>query len=43
MVGQNLCIFKHIQRAEELLKKAYGFGFTGLEESVRGNSADLVL
>ncbi|KAL2825840.1 hypothetical protein BDW59DRAFT_161506 [Aspergillus cavernicola] len=38
---QDLCVFDGVQRAEQLLAEAYGAGFIGLEESVKGNVADL--
>lgn len=38
---QDLSTFEPIQRAEQLLKEAYGTGFIGLEESVKANAADL--
>lgn len=40
--GQDLSVIEPIQRAEQLLKEAYGTGFIGLEESVKANAADLV-
>lgn len=39
---RDLSIVEPIKRAEQLLKEAYGNGFIGLEESVRGNAADFV-
>ena len=38
----DLSTFEAAGRAEELLSGAYGAGFVGLEESVRGNAADLM-
>ena len=39
---KDLSTFEPIHRAEQLHKQAYGRGFTNLENSVRGNAADLV-
>jgi hypothetical protein len=39
---RDLSTFQPITRAEALLRKAYGRGFVGLDESVRGNVAELV-
>ena len=40
--GEDVSTFEGKDRAAELLKRAYGMGFATLEESVRGNAADLV-
>ncbi|CAG9952653.1 unnamed protein product [Clonostachys rosea f. rosea IK726] len=40
--GKDLSIFEPIRRAEDLLLEAYRTGFVSLEESVKGNAADLV-
>ena len=40
---RDLSVFEPSQRAEQLLKEAYGNSFTGLEESVKSNAADLCL
>lgn len=40
---RDLSIVEPIKRAEQLLKEAYGIGFIGLDESVRGNAADFVV
>ncbi|KAJ0414904.1 NAD(P)-binding protein [Aspergillus carlsbadensis] len=39
---RDLSTFEPMTRAEALLEKAYGRGFVGLEESVKGNVAELV-
>ena len=39
--GRDLSKIEPIKRAEELLEEAYGFGFTGLEQSVKDNVAGL--
>lgn len=39
--GQDLSKVEPIERAEKLLKDAYGFCFTGLEQSVKDNVAGL--
>ncbi|KAM6540363.1 hypothetical protein FALCPG4_002081 [Fusarium falciforme] len=39
--GEDLSVVEPIRRAEELLMEAYGAGFISLEESVKGNAADL--
>lgn len=41
--AKDLCVFEPIRRAEALSNEAYGLGFTGLEESVKGNPAGLAL
>ncbi|KAF9872767.1 aldehyde reductase [Colletotrichum karsti] len=38
---EDRAVYVPSKRAEELLREAYGHGFVGLEESVRGNAADL--
>ena len=38
---KDLSIVEPSKRAEALLREAYGSGFIGLEESVRGNAQDL--
>lgn len=38
---RDLSVFEPSQRAEQLLREAYGLSFTGLEESVKQNAADL--
>ncbi|KAH8896159.1 aldehyde reductase [Thozetella sp. PMI_491] len=38
---RDLSTYQPSQRAEQLLRESYGTGFVGLEESVRGNAADL--
>ena len=38
---RDLSTFEPSQRAEQLLKEAYGIGFSDLEKSVQGNAADL--
>lgn len=39
---KDLSIFEPAKRAEQLHKEAYGVGFIDLEESVKGNAADLI-
>lgn len=39
---KDLSNFEGVQRSEQLLREAYGVGFTGLEESVKGNAAELL-
>lgn len=40
-VGRDIRIIEPRQRAEDLLKEAYGSGWIGLEETVKANAADL--
>lgn len=40
--GQDLSKVEPMERAEKLLREAYGFGFTGLEQSVEDNVAGLM-
>ncbi|KAL3472585.1 hypothetical protein BJX99DRAFT_235214 [Aspergillus californicus] len=39
--GRDLSVFEGIDRAEKLLKEAYGVGFIAFEDCVRGNAAAL--
>jgi hypothetical protein len=40
--GEDLCTNAEVGRVEALLKEAYGYGYTSLEESVRDNARELV-
>lgn len=40
--GTNECINAEADRVEDLLREAYGQGYTSLKESIRANAQDLI-